>query len=167
MRSKAAGACLQLPTGEIYHVQDLGGFQAADQVLVEGTLDPGCVALVVGVCAVAGALAGCVGPNTIAPCAPPPPVFHRGDGDGNGRLELTDAVQILGFLFLGQEPPSCLDAADAQDNGQLELTDAVRILNCRFLECIPPDPPGPPELPCGPDPTAEDPDLGCATYAGC
>ncbi len=80
------GGCLylELPTGEIYHVQDLGGFQAADQVLAEGALDPGCAALVVGVCAVPGALAGCVGPNTIAPCAPSPPVFHRGDGDGNG-----------------------------------------------------------------------------------
>ncbi|MBI4600475.1 MAG: hypothetical protein HY721_00805, partial [Planctomycetes bacterium] len=55
----------------------------------------------------------------------------------------------------------------AQDNGQLVLTDAVRILNHLFLGGLPPDPPGPPELPCGPDSTAEEPDLGCAAYPSC
>ena len=35
------------------------------------------------------------------------PVFHRGDADDNGELQLTDAIRILGFLFLGAEslPP--------------------------------------------------------------
>ncbi len=95
------------------------------------------------------------------------PTFHRGDADDNGQLQLTDAVRILGFLFLGQAPPTCLDAADADDNGVLQLTDAVRILGFLFLGQAPPAPPGPPDQPCGTDVGAEDPDLGCASYTKC
>jgi len=103
-------------------------------------------------------------------CAPPPPPkkqLHRGDADNNGLLQLTDAVRILGFLFLGQQPPTCMDAGDADDNGLLQLTDAVRILGFLFLGQAPPAPPGPPDSPCGPDPVEEDPDLGCAEYTSC
>ena len=99
--------------------------------------------------------------------------FHRGDADNNGQLQLTDAVRILGYLFLGQIAPTCFDAADADDNGVLQLTDAVRILGYLFLGQVPPAPPGPPEpgAQCGPDPT-EDPgtpggDLGCDSYTSC
>lgn len=93
--------------------------------------------------------------------------FHRGDSDNNAQLQLTDAIRILGFLFLGQIPPSCLDAADADDNGQLQLTDAVRILGFLFLGATPPAPPGPPDEPCGGDVNLEDPDLGCVEYTSC
>jgi hypothetical protein len=93
------------------------------------------------------------------------PVFHRGDSDDNGQLQLTDAVRILGFLFLGGQAPTCFDAADADDNGQLQLTDAVRILGFLFLGGAPPAPPGPPPAPCGPDPSAVH--LGCAQYGRC
>ena len=93
--------------------------------------------------------------------------FHRGDADNNGQLQLTDAVRILGFLFLGQAAPTCLDAGDADDNGQVQLTDAVRILGFLFLGQAPPAPPGPPGEACGTDVNAEDPDLGCETYTNC
>jgi hypothetical protein len=33
------------------------------------------------------------------------PCAESADADGNGRLELTDAVYILGYLFLGRLPP--------------------------------------------------------------
>jgi len=103
------------------------------------------------------------------PGGPPEPKFHRGDGDDNGKLELTDAIRILGFLFLGAPPPTCMDASDADDNGKLELTDAVRILGFLFLGALPPAPPGPPPDPCGADPTPLDvgTDLGCASYTKC
>ncbi|HVR75576.1 MAG TPA: PKD domain-containing protein, partial [Planctomycetota bacterium] len=52
----------------------------------------------------------------------PGAVFHRGDADDNGSLQLTDALRILGFLVLGGPPPTCLDAGDADDNGSLQLT---------------------------------------------
>lgn len=95
------------------------------------------------------------------------PQFHRGDADDNGQLQLTDAVRILGFLFLGGAAPTCMDAGDADDNGQLQLTDAVRVLGFLFLGGPPPSAPGPPGAgPCGPDPTPEDA-LDCAAYTRC
>ena len=99
------------------------------------------------------------------------PKFFRGDADDNGKLELTDAVRILGFLFLGAPRPTCLDAGDADDNGKLELTDAVRILGYLFLGSVAPAFPGPPGdgNACGTDPTPGDSeaDLGCESYTKC
>lgn len=161
----AMGGCLflELPSGEIYYVQNTTGFQAGAQVLVEGTLDPSCAVLVEIVCPVPAVLAGCIGPNTIESCQPP--VFHRGDANGDGEIEISDAILILSFLFLGGTAPGCLDAADAQDNGVLEITDGVKILGYLFLGGPPPELPGPPPLPCGVDPTADE--LDCASYPSC
>jgi hypothetical protein len=88
--------------------------------------------------------------------APDIAVFIRGDSDGNGSVELTDAQQTLGYLFLGQAPPACEDAADADDSGKLAISDPVLTLNRLFR--------GGPELPApypleGNDPT--DDGLGC------
>ena len=49
--------------------------------------------------------------------------FKRGDADGSGALQITDAIFALGFLFLGGEPPGCLETADADDSGNLNITD--------------------------------------------
>jgi hypothetical protein len=96
------------------------------------------------------------------------PLFVRGDADTNGTVELTDAVRILNFLFLGIGLLPCGDAADADDNGQHELTDAVRILNYLFLGTgrIPAPTPSMPRYPvadCGEDPTEETVPIGCET----
>jgi PKD repeat protein len=88
--------------------------------------------------------------------------FHRGDADSNGQLQLTDAIRILGVLFLGQGSISCMDAADADDNGSLQLTDAIRILGVLFLGQGVIPAPGPTSEPCGGDPTADA--LDCADY---
>jgi len=98
--------------------------------------------------------------------------IHRGDTDQNNLLQLTDAIQILGYLFLGTpglKVPDCLDAADADDNGKVELTDAVRILAFLFLGGPPPASPGPPPEACGTDTTddAGGVDLGCLSYPNC
>jgi hypothetical protein len=100
---------------------------------------------------------------------PPVVKLSRGDVDQNGQLQLTDAVQVLGYLFLGTvtKVPECLDAADSDDNGVIQLTDAVRILGFLFLgtAALPPpfSPPGPR---CGPDPTVGD-GLDCKSFNGC
>ncbi len=98
------------------------------------------------------------------PACPVGTPMHRGDADDNGVLQLTDAIRILGFLFLGGTPPTCLDAGDADDNGVLQLTDAIRVLGFLFLGGAPPAPPGPPSDPCGVDAGGE---LGCASYTKC
>jgi hypothetical protein len=78
--------------------------------------------------------------------------FLRGDSDASGEVTLTDAVDTLNFLFLGDEPPLCPDGADADDDGQLTITDPVATLNVLFLggRALPP-PRGVP----GPDPSED------------
>ncbi|MBN1441120.1 MAG: PKD domain-containing protein, partial [Planctomycetes bacterium] len=69
----------------------------------------------------------------ILPLWPLPKFFLRGDADGSGRLEITDAIRILGFLFLGAEPPPCEDAADVTDSGRIDISSAISLLNFLFL----------------------------------
>ena len=78
--------------------------------------------------------------------------FTRGDANFDGRIELTDAVFTLCYLFLGAPAPACLDAADGDDSGAIVITDAVRILGYLFLGDDPPPPPFPAR---GVDPTED------------
>ncbi len=54
--------------------------------------------------------------------------FIRGDANRDAMVDISDAVSVLGCLYLGGLAPPCLDAADADDNGQIEITDAVVVL---------------------------------------
>jgi hypothetical protein len=92
--------------------------------------------------------------------------FHRGDTDGDGKLNITDPVATLGHLFLGTGEPGCLDAADANDDGKINITDPVATLDYLFLGGPPPAAPGPTSDPCGVDPTPDD-GVSCAEYDGC
>ncbi|MBN1443042.1 MAG: CotH kinase family protein [Planctomycetes bacterium] len=82
----------------------------------------------------------------------PEPIFLRGDSNGDGGTDISDAVNTLNFLFLGSGKVDCPDAADTDDNGHVELTDAVRLLNYLFLSGPPPEPPYPDP---GEDPTED------------
>lgn len=79
--------------------------------------------------------------------------FRRGDFDGNGRVQITDAVNVFSYLFLGGAEPLCFDAADADDDGAIKITDGIRVLNTLFLGADSVEPPG--ILDCGPDPGAD------------
>ena len=61
------------------------------------------------------------------------PLFIRGDTNGDTSVNLSDAVGILLYLFIGEEAPACLDSADADDDSNVNLTDATFILNYLFL----------------------------------
>ncbi|MBI4600526.1 MAG: VCBS repeat-containing protein [Planctomycetes bacterium] len=84
---------------------------------------------------------------------PPPPRFRRGDSDGNGFVQINDAVATLNALFRGHTI-SCEDAADADDDGTVTLTDAVTVHNWLFRDGAPPAAPGP--LECGEDTTPDE-----------
>ena len=58
--------------------------------------------------------------------------FRRGNVDNNATADMTDAIRILGFLFLGSATPSCLDAADTNDSGKVDLSDAAYLLAFLF-----------------------------------
>jgi hypothetical protein len=60
-------------------------------------------------------------------------IFLRGDADSSREVDISDAIFILRFLFLGDRPPRCLDAADANDDGALDQSDAITILSALFL----------------------------------
>jgi len=59
--------------------------------------------------------------------------FLRGDSNGDSNLDLSDAISILRFLFLGADQPSCQAAADSNGDGNIDLTDAIYSLNFLFL----------------------------------
>lgn len=87
--------------------------------------------------------------------------FRRGDANGNGDVDIADAVFVLASLFVpGASPTDCADAADANDDGALDVSDAVRLLSALFTGTSGPLPapyPG-----CGTDPTVDGLDCGSA-----
>ncbi len=77
--------------------------------------------------------------------------FRRGDANDDRRVDLSDSVAVLNYLFLGSARPPCLEAANANDDLRLDLSDAVFILGFLFLGQDVPPAPGPRD--CGPDAT--------------
>ncbi len=86
------------------------------------------------------------------------PQFLRGDSNNDRKVDISDAISTLGWLFLGKDEPRCLDAADANDDGKVDISDAIFELGFLFLggKAIPPPNK---DTGLGPDPT-DDP-LGC------
>ncbi len=79
------------------------------------------------------------------------PTFRRGDVDGNGVIEVDDAMALLEILFNGATD-SCPDSGDFGDDGAVNISDAVALLAHVFQSL-----PGPAEpSACGVDPVADD-----------
>ena len=77
-----------------------------------------------------------------------PMLFSRGDCAVDGRLNVSDAVVLLLYLFRGGEV-RCEDACDVDGSQQINLSDAVYLLNFIFgkgADVIPAPSPGD----CGP-----------------
>jgi hypothetical protein len=83
----------------------------------------------------------------------------RGDSNGDGRVDISDAIATLGHLFLGT-PAACVRGAEVNLDGDVNLTDAVALLRHLFLGNEPPPPPFPDcgkvesDLPCDVNPCA-------------
>jgi hypothetical protein len=90
------------------------------------------------------------------------PPFRRGDSNGDGEMDVSDAVYVLGFLFLGGVTPPCQKSLDANDTGRVDISDAVYILGFLFLGGTPLPPPS---TACDKDPTPDD--LSCDSFSGC
>lgn len=88
--------------------------------------------------------------------------FSRGDGNDDGKVDVSDAVGVLSCLFRGRFCPGCLDAGDCNDDGRIDTSDAVCLLSCVFGTGICPAAPFPG---CGVDTTGDD--LGCGRYESC
>ena len=80
-------------------------------------------------------------------------LFIRGDANRDGRIDISDAITTLSYLFLGGSWPASHDAADTDDNGRIDMTDAIVTLGHLYLGGPPPAPPHPA---AGEDPTPDD-----------
>lgn len=59
--------------------------------------------------------------------------FIRGDANGDGAVNIADAIGTLNSLFDPGTPPlPCDDAADANDDGDKNIADAISILGFLF-----------------------------------
>ncbi len=58
-----------------------------------------------------------------------------GDTNGDRRLDIGDAIYLLGYLFAGSDPPACsepYDCADANGDGKIDIGDAIYLLQYLF-----------------------------------
>ena len=85
--------------------------------------------------------------------------FRRGEVNGDGVMNIADAVVIFERVLLGGIVV-CLDSADANDDGLVDIADGIVMLTYLFTngEVLP----SPGSFECGPDPT--DAPLDCAEY---
>ncbi len=90
------------------------------------------------------------------------PCFRRGEANDDVSFDVADAINILGFLFMGGQT-ICLDALDSNDDGVVNVSDSNYILN--FLFVGGPETQDPGYESCGPDPT--DDALDCEDYTSC
>jgi len=86
--------------------------------------------------------------------------FIRGEANGDGQIDLGDAITILNYLFSSGTPPPCIAAADVNGDDSVDIGDAVRGLDYLFAQ--------------GPAPQAPFPDCGtaatqlpCAAHPAC
>lgn len=79
-------------------------------------------------------------------------LFVRGNAVADEKLDVSDPIFILQYLFGDGDYGGCLDVLDADDNAWLNITDPVYILNFLFASGNAPPPPFP-EI--GSDPTED------------
>lgn len=103
----------------------------------------------------------CVEPFSLRLLPQPPGSFLRGDSDGSGSLDISDAVSTIHYLFLDASEPDCLDAVDANDDGRVDIADPIFELDFLFRGGSSPPPPFPG---VGPDPTEDE--LTCHRLGG-
>jgi len=91
--------------------------------------------------------------------------FRRADCNDDGLVDLSDAINLLSFLFSGGNEPFCKDACDANDDETLDISDPIYSLNYLFEGG--PDPPSPGPTQCGMDPADPADFLHCGSYLNC
>jgi hypothetical protein len=64
--------------------------------------------------------------------------FVRGDANGDGTINLSDAIYLLNYLFRSASPPDPLEAGDANCDEVVNLSDAIYLLNYLFKDGDPP-----------------------------
>ncbi len=97
------------------------------------------------------------------PVEEPSASLRRGDCNGDGDVNLADAVCVLNWLFAGTGPPGCVAATNTNGDGAANITDATYLLNHLFSGGPAPVAPFPD---CGPGELPADEELGCEQSCG-
>ena len=79
--------------------------------------------------------------------------FTRGDANDDLGIDITDALTVLRYLFIGDTDLACMDAGDADDSGTVDFNDGLHILRYLFIGGSPIPAPGTES--CGDDPTED------------
>ena len=87
-------------------------------------------------------------------------IMARGDANGNGSVDLSDALYITEYLFSGGPAPPCMNQADANNSGTVDQSDTIYLLNWLFDGGAAPPYPGPYNATCTYD---DEPFPGCET----
>lgn len=82
--------------------------------------------------------------------------FIRGDCNGDGGIDVSDAIRLLNTLFAMQPAPLCLASCDMNDDDALDIADAIAMLAYLFSA-------GPGSDAC----LGDDSPLGCLQYMVC
>jgi arabinan endo-1,5-alpha-L-arabinosidase len=88
--------------------------------------------------------------------------FVRGDANADGKVDISDGIAVLGFLFQGAGSPPCESAADSNADSSLDVSDGVYLLSFLFTAGPPPKAPFPG---CGQPAAAGS--LGCSLFPWC
>lgn len=59
--------------------------------------------------------------------------FIRGDSNTDGTIDISDAINTLDWLFLGNSSIFCKDSADTNDSGEIDISDSIFTLEFLFL----------------------------------
>jgi len=99
----------------------------------------------------------------VEPKSAPGVAFVRGDANQSGAVDISDALSILGYLFLGSPLRlDCLEAGDIDGGGEVNITDPIQLLGHLFLGGNQPRAPYPD---CGVGSGASE--LGCDGFEAC
>ncbi len=90
--------------------------------------------------------------------------FLRGDCNGDGKVNISDATCTLNWLFAGAPKPGCEAALNTNGDDEVNITDPVTLLNFLFGGGVAPVEPFPG---CGPGMLPADAELGCANPPAC
>ncbi|MEM7235679.1 MAG: hypothetical protein AAF517_26140, partial [Planctomycetota bacterium] len=93
--------------------------------------------------------------------------FRRGDFEGDGLVNISDAVATFSFLFLGGEATSCEEAGDVNRDHRIDIADGIALLTYLFGDGPAPSAPGAEDCGLVPvDPWRPDV-LPCESYTSC
>ena len=62
----------------------------------------------------------------------------RGDADGNGTINIGDAVWLNDYIFIGGDPPPCMEEGDVDGSGTINVGDPTYLIYYLYFGGPPP-----------------------------